>query len=593
MKIPDFISEHSAENMIFCSVSVNHEYMVMMGDEYFYHFLGRTVGICILDCIHPELREEFRQSCDGLRTGESVRLLTAMRGVTEAYQQVDVTVSNGSRRVGGEPVWELTIYNLFNIEKQYIQASNDANRYRAFLSMYQDYLFDYDVEQDCIAVYRYVGIKSSILMKCSLGQFRENVKAMYPRESFQEELEEFCRHLLSAQENFSCDLRGPVPNRKTVMGLVHIEGKVIYKHNKERVVLGILKLLDQKQEDSVPYYATAEGKDSFTGLLNKRACAEYVAEMLAAGSEIHYMAMIDIDNFKNVNDTYGHMYGDQVISQVASIINSILNGRGIVGRFGGDEFFIFTNWITTEVQLRAVLTAIRKRVQNTFENQKQSCRVTLSIGVSKFPEDGHTYDELFKKADKCLYLAKFKGKNRFIIYEENRHGSIAEEGKSIRHTMDPLEKAEYLADVVADIGIRLLREGSGPMEEVMDQIRSAFEIDGVRIYRGGKREPLYISGDYQSMPDMHLFIVNDEMSRLLDHPHYLMASHITNLEGVNRELYEILRGSRVEGMVCFCYPDKSGVSLYFFYEAFGDHFRWSESDKNFLLTASKIMAQVL
>ncbi|MDE7222935.1 MAG: GGDEF domain-containing protein, partial [Acetatifactor sp.] len=403
MKIPDYISEHPAENMIFCSVSVNHEYMVMIGDEYFYHFLGRTVGICILDCIHPDLREEFRQICGELKAGEAVRLLTAMRGVTEVYQQVDLTVSNNGRMVGGEPVWELTIYNLFNIEKQYIQASNDANRYRAFLSMYQDYLFDYDVERDCIAVYRYVGIKSSVLMKCSLNQFRESVIAMYPRESFQEELEEFCRHLLSAQENFSCDLRGPVPNRKTVMGLVHIEGKVIYKHNKERVVLGILKLLDQKQEDSVPYYATAEGKDSFTGLLNKRACAEYAAEMLAAGSEIHYMAMIDIDNFKNVNDTYGHMYGDQVISQVASIINSTLNGRGIAGRFGGDEFFIFTNWITSEIQLRAVLTAIRKRVQNTFENQKQGCRVTLSIGVSRSPEDGRTYDELFKKADKCLY----------------------------------------------------------------------------------------------------------------------------------------------------------------------------------------------
>lgn len=593
MKIAEYISDHPSEKMIFCSVSINHEYMVMMGDEYFYHFLGKTIGICILDGIHPELREEFRQVCGELGAGESVRILTAMRGTVDAYQQVDVTISDNGHAVNGEPVWDLTIYNLFNIEKQYIQASNDANRYRAFLSMYQDYLFDYDVEQDCIAVFRYVGIKSSVLVKCSLGQFRESVKALYPRESFQEELEEFCQHLLSAQENFSCDLRGPIPNRKTTMALFHIDGKVIYKHNKERVVVGILRLLDQKPEDSVPYYATAEGKDSFTGLLNKRACAEYAAEMLETDAEPHYMAMVDIDNFKNVNDTFGHMYGDQVISEVASIISSTLSGRGIVGRFGGDEFFIFTNWITSEMQLRAILTSIRKRVQNTFENQKQGCRVTLSIGVSRAPEDGRTYDELFRKADKCLYLAKFKGKNRFVIYEEDKHGSLEEKGQSIRHTMDPLEKAEYLADVVADIGIRLLREGSAPMEEVMDQIRSAFEIDGVRIYRAGQQEPLYISGDYQPVPDMGHFIVNDELVKLLDRPHYLMASHITNLEGVNRELYEILKGSRVEGMVCFCYPDKNGTALYFFYEAFNDHFRWSESDKNFLLTTSKIMADVL
>lgn len=53
---------------------------------------------------------------------------------------------------------------------------------------------------------------------------------------------------------------------------------------------------------------------------------------------MHYVAMIDIDDFKNINDTYGHLYGDKVILKVASIINSTLNGRGIVGRFGGDEF---------------------------------------------------------------------------------------------------------------------------------------------------------------------------------------------------------------------------------------------------------------
>lgn len=592
MKIAEYI-ETVPSDMVFGSAAISKEYMVKMADEHFYHFMGRTVGICMADCIHPDLREEFCQAFDNLEQGGSVRILTAMRGMGDSYQQVDLTISDNRRTVNGGQVWDLTFYNLFTIEEKYLQAFNDANKYRAFLSIYQDYIFDYDVELDSIAVFRYVGIKSTILVKCSLKEFRERVSAMYPRESFQEELEVFCQYLLSAQENFSCDLRGPIPRHKTIMGLFHIDGKVIYKHNNQRVVLGILRMLDQKVEDAIPYYATAEGKDSFTGLLNKRACAEYAAEALASDSEIHYMAMIDIDNFKNINDTYGHMYGDKVISQVASIISSSINGRGIVGRFGGDEFFIFTNWINTEMQLRSILTSLRKQVQSTFENSEESCKVTLSIGISKAPTDGNTYDELFKKADKCLYLAKFKGKNRFVIYEEDKHGDIVEDGQSIRHTMNPLEKAEYLADVVADIGIRLFSEGAGPMEEIMDQIRSAFEIDGVRIYRAGQREPIYISGDYQPVPDMHSFIIGDELIKVFARPHILMASHITNLEGVNRELFELLRGSRIEGMVCFCYQDKNGVNLYFFYEAFNHRFRWSESDKNFLLTVSKLMANVI
>lgn len=590
MRVADYISQDPVK-MIFCTAGINCSYMVLTGDEYFYSFMGKTVNIHLPDYIHPDLQAEFREACDSLEEGGSVRLLTAMHGSEEEYHQVDILISSRGHRVQGEPVLELTIFNLFTIESKYLDTSNDANRYRTFLSLYHDYLFDYDVERDIISIFRYMGIKSSVLVKCSLAEFRERVTAMYPRAAYLTGLEDFCRHLLNAQEYFDCDLRGPIPHNTEKIGLFHIEGKVVYKHNKERMVVGILQMLDQKDEDVVPYYATAEGKDSFTGLLNKKACMEYVTDTLAADQDIHYLAMIDIDNFKNVNDTHGHMFGDQVIAQVASIINSTLNGRGIVGRFGGDEFFIFTNWITTETQLRAILTSIRKRVQNTFEDQ--GCKVTLSIGVSHAPADGSTYHDLFRKADKCLYLAKYKGKNRYVIYEEEKHGNLEEDDRSFRHTMDPLEKAEYLSSTVADISLRLFAEGTKPMEEIADQLRTAFEIDGVRIYRSGQQKPLYVSGDYTLVPDMYPFIAQDELAGQLNHPHYLIASHIGNLEGVNRKLYEALKDSKVKGMLCFCFPDRTGSNLYFFYDVFKHQPPFPESDKNFLLTISKIMAGIL
>ncbi len=590
MRVEDYISWDPV-TMIFSEVSISRSSMVLTGDEHFYAFMGRTVNILLVDYIHPQLKAEFLETCESLKEGESVRLLTAMHGMEEEYHQVDILISSQGHKVQGEPVLELTIYNLFTIESKFLDTSNDANRYRALLSLYHDFLFDYDVEKDIITIFRYMSIKSTILLKCSLAEFRERVTAMYPRAGLRSGLEDFCGHLLNAQEHFYCDLRGPVPCNTEKIGLFHIEGKVIYKHNKERVVAGILRTLDPKDEDVIPYYATAEGKDSFTGLLNKKACAEYVEDTLAADKDVHYLAMIDIDNFKNVNDVFGHMYGDQVIVKVASIINSILNGRGIVGRFGGDEFFIFTNWITTETQLRAILTSIRKRVENAFEDQ--NCKVTLSIGVSHAPTDGCTYQELFRKADKCLYLAKNKGKNRYVIYEEEKHGNLEEDERSFRHTMDPMKKAEYLAAMVADISLRLFAEGIKPMEEIVDQIRTAFEIDGVRIYRSRQREPLYISGVYPNLPDMYPFLAQDTLVGLLNHSHYLIASHIGNLEGIDRKLYETLNGSGIKGMMCFCFPDRSGRNLYFFYDVFNYRPPCPESDKNSLLTISKIMAGIL
>lgn len=590
MIVANYISSDLSK-MLFSSVAINQKYTVKMGDEYFYHFIGKTVGINILDFIHPDFQKEFCESCEKLESGESVRLISALKSHEEGYQQVDLTISNLGHTIQGEQVFDMIIYNIFHVEKKCIDNINNTNRYRAFLSMYQDYLFDYDEELDRISVFYFEGIRSTVILKCSLEEFRKRVVALYPKPIYQDELQEFCEQLLTAKEMFSCSLRGPVPKDPTEMMLFQINGRVVYKHNQRKMVVGVLRPLNHKSEIIIPYYATAEGKDCFTGLLNKRACTEYVTNALATDDSQHYLAIID--NFKNINDRYGHMYGDLVISEVANIINSTLNGRGIVGRFGGDEFFIFTNWIQTEAHLRAILTTIRKRVQNTFEMQKEHCQITLSIGISAAPTDGKTYDELFLKADKCLYLAKNKGKNRFVIYEKDKHENMDNDDRFISKSIDPQAKAEYLADTVADIGIQLLTRDTLFFDEILNQIKTAFEIDGIRIYRAGHKDPLYICGAYKAIPDMHSLIINDTLISEMNEKNYLRASHIETLAGAQKELYEIYKNGEIEGFVCFGYPDKEGKNLYFFYDVFNQQFRWSESDKNFLLTISRMMSQVI
>jgi diguanylate cyclase (GGDEF)-like protein len=257
----------------------------------------------------------------------------------------------------------------------------------------------------------------------------------------------------------------------------NIDCKLTYKNNRDRVVIGIIKSIDKQNE--VSYYATQEGKDFFTGLLNKRACKEYVQDSIATNKDIHYMAMIDIDNFKNVNDTYGHLYGDKVILKVAAIINSALNGRGIVGRFGGDEFFIFTNWITKESQLRSILTFIKQKVRAELGQGENSCDVTLSMGVCKYPDNGSDYDSLFNKADKCLYIAKNKGKNRYIIYDAQKHGDFLDDMGRKGFSMAPIKKGETLAQEVADMSINLIKNGSSVLDNVLQRACKAFEIDGI------------------------------------------------------------------------------------------------------------------
>ena len=135
--------------------------------------------------------------------------------------------------------------------------------------------------------------------------------------------------------------------------------------------------------------------DSRTKVFNKNKYEEMV---LAYYPYIDNIRVIfwDMNNLKMINDTYGHLFGDEVLSKIAGIINANLNGRGIAGRFGGDEFYIFTNNIKDEEALRILLTTMRKELQYAFDSRIEDFGVTLSVGVSLFPKDGTDYEELFR-----------------------------------------------------------------------------------------------------------------------------------------------------------------------------------------------------
>ena len=117
-----------------------------------------------------------------------------------------------------------------------------------------------------------------------------------------------------------------------------------------------------------------------------------------------------------------------------------------------------------------------------FEDRLEDFKLTLSIGVSLFPKDGTDYEELFKKADKCLYLAKSKGKNRFIIYDENKHGTIETNELHVHKVLDLSEHAEYMSGVISDMILRIMSQGKSVLDDVMKNLLEQIEIDGVRIY---------------------------------------------------------------------------------------------------------------
>lgn len=152
--------------------------------------------------------------------------------------------------------------------------------------------------------------------------------------------------------------------------------------------------------------------DTYTGLYTKDAIKLQVEKTSNMGLN-NILVIIDIDNFKLINDSFGHDKGDEILKIMSEILKSSLKGSDIASRFGGDEFVIFLRDINMENTLKLL-----NKIQNDLANiSLDSSFITISVGVTKYCND-LTYDENFKRADDALYESKNTGKNKITIYSE-------------------------------------------------------------------------------------------------------------------------------------------------------------------------------
>ncbi len=152
--------------------------------------------------------------------------------------------------------------------------------------------------------------------------------------------------------------------------------------------------------------------DQLTGLANRRALMEAA---FAAGANALALVVADIDGFKRVNDTHGHLAGDNVIRSVGQMMEAQLGAFGCVARIGGEEFALLSIKFSVE-SLTAAVIAFRDRVESTpILVGGAAIRVTVSAGVA-CRRDGETFDQMFSKADRALYMAKTAGRNRICFF---------------------------------------------------------------------------------------------------------------------------------------------------------------------------------
>lgn len=190
------------------------------------------------------------------------------------------------------------------------------------------------------------------------------------------------------------------------------------------IIAGIFSIrITQPVEGIVANLDTKAHIDQLTGILNKRSFEEYTENRLTSAeqSEQHALILLDVDNFKGVNDTLGHAYGDEVLANIGRILKEVFSPEDFLGRIGGDEFCVLVNTPSDtayEAFIRSKCEALCEAFRNNYTGDDSSYKISASIGASLFGDNGSDFRALYHAADKALYASKERGKDTYTLAQE-------------------------------------------------------------------------------------------------------------------------------------------------------------------------------
>lgn len=251
-------------------------------------------------------------------------------------------------------------------------------------------------------------------------------------------------------EHFSIDHRIVLPDKE--VRYVHHEGKSLYR-DKEQHLVGIIHDITERKIHENKLFHQANF-DSLTGLPNRSLFFDRLTQALIVSQrhkQNNALLFIDLDNFKDINDSYGHIIGDQLLTQAAARLLSCVRKGDTVARFGGDEFIIILNNVTHGEDAAIIAKKVLARITTPFQLQNIEAFISASIGITISPQDANDSVALLRNADIALYRAKAAGRNTFCFYTNAMDQEVINRtrlGNELRRATEQQELEIYYQPII-------------------------------------------------------------------------------------------------------------------------------------------------
>ena len=589
------VENHEGSRLERRLASFDDKYNIFVSNKSFTSYLGSEElrSFKITDYIHPDDVESFKKFVEdkSFTGGEEVFRLKKKNNGWH-YNVVRIHTEKGMvenrRNIGVE------IIDIDESVGDYETAMDSLSRVRLLMSLTDEFAFIYDKETNMFKMFKYDRFNRIVLYDMDIDQWkREMLSRSYVKYDEKAMLDTLVLNMKTYADSFSIKMNCAIRTQSDIIEAVRFIGTVHNESSGNKIIVGRVV-----SDESVGHASTAMEimnelqYDSLTGVYNKKTITEYAKKRIAEEKEKRIViAILDVDNFKSVNDTFGHLYGDKVLARVGGRLKEIVGEDGVIGRIGGDEFMIVFNGLDDDQVLRGMLRAIRTQIKWEFAEDFENLSITCSIGASIFPVNGRDYEDLFKKADCCLYIAKEKGRDRYVFFRDEMHRA-SYEAMLNKNQLNAMKNPREIRELknVASFMENAMTDSRKAILDAMRHMKDTFGIDNINIYYGEGMKKVYSFGSDIPEAKDAMYVFSEEFQKLMgENERFLQIGFADAFSDITPDFCGRMKAERIASTIQCYIGDKRNIKGLVTFNKCREASQWA----NYEIDCARIFAAVL